>query len=130
MLRALIRKKMNLMTKFTPGPWRYLENWETFGEIVDTNGFPIADVFSICIKHDWRKENVRYWNEAPGKTFIERSNEELEANKRLIAAAPELYEALKEVYHLLENYMPTWYTTRYYRLITNALNKTGEGGGL
>lgn len=59
-----------------------------------------------------------------------RSNEELEANKRLIAAAPELYEALREVYRLLENYVPTWYTQKYYRLMTSALNKAGGGIGL
>ena len=56
-------------TKFTPGPWRYEYEDGYCGELIGANGG------MIC-------------------TFTDEPNE---ANANLIAAAPDLYEALKEV---------------------------------
>lgn len=88
------------MPDFTQGPW---ECRDDFDEVVDTNGFPIADLHSICVKSDWHKLGINHWAEAPGKAYIERSDKEVKANKKLISAAPEMYEALKKV---LEVYDP------------------------
>ena len=60
------------MSKHTPGPWR-LNSWQITG-----NGATIAD--------------LRSW---PNETLMIRL--EAEANARLIAAAPELLEALRGV---------------------------------
>ena len=58
-------------TKHTPGPWNQLEHWAS---ITTNDGYAICDM---------------------ALTYSSLSNEELEANARLIAAAPDLLEALQ-----------------------------------
>ncbi len=67
--------------KFTPGPWEALTDFETFdigthNYMPETGGHPM-----IC--------NV---NGYKGFTYEQRK-----ANARLIAAAPEMYEVLKDI---------------------------------
>lgn len=71
-------------TNFTPGPW-FADPDDVRDEalaVLDAIGCNVADVFTMC---------------RPG---------ECEANAHLIAAAPELYEALEDCITALELYAP------------------------
>ena len=76
------------MTKHTPGPWRYSDQGvgprgKSLGIIVCTaKGLPMF--------------------------FMPRGKEELVANARLVAAAPELLEALKEVVAISDRKTDAW----------------------
>ncbi len=45
------------------------------------------------------------------------------ANAHLIAAAPEMYEALKVILALLETHEPNWYLSSHYNLMVKSLAK-------
>lgn len=66
--------------KFTPGPWR-----------VTANGY-IASQGYVPIRTPFRSDAFQ---EGPGRS--DHSEDTLEANARLIAAAPEMYEALAAI---------------------------------
>lgn len=73
-----------MSAKHTPGPW-----WTTEYGIRDSGGY-------ICHTHGaqhYRGQDERY----------EKEVEERQANKDLIAAAPELLEALKDAYPYIDN---------------------------
>lgn len=76
---------MNNETKFTPGPW-------TVSEYTNYDGWSVfADVIG-CVAERW-----------PAYTMSEDQKTEAHANARLIAAAPELYEALKSAREFIED---------------------------
>ena len=88
--------------KHTPGPLEY-----EGGNIYDADGFGIADIHEMAVKKNWDSLGLRHWSEKPGIGYRELSEEEADANGLLFAAAPELLEALKDVYALalpLENH--------------------------
>lgn len=68
------------MSKHTPGPWIACDN----------NGYSI-----------WRVTSPEYRAESASRTIAEvvGDSAETEANARLIAAAPEMYEALRHLAH-------------------------------
>lgn len=66
------------MSKHTPGPWFAVGGW------VEVERDDIADICSCC-------------PEDFGQEHIGRNYKEVMANARLIAAAPELLSALKEI---------------------------------
>ena len=68
------------MSNFTPGPWSHIGQGDITGR--EDNG---GTVDVCCV----------YLRTAPGRT---------EANAALIAAAPALYEALKDLLADIENY--------------------------
>jgi hypothetical protein len=70
----------------TPGPWRTDRNDIHSGQI---------SVVHHCVGNDW----VEVWS----PDAIAADQKEMEANARLIAAAPELLEALEELYHLIDD---------------------------
>lgn len=77
------------MNKHTPGPWKigwWKHSFESHhgASIRLGNGFIIAGVFSG--KRDWLQKDRK-----------------AEANARLIAAAPDLYEALKRIAKAFED---------------------------
>ncbi|MDX9747441.1 MAG: hypothetical protein RBT57_02970 [Paludibacter sp.] len=78
-----------MKTTHTPGPWKtnYSERYPEYDFVTGKNGEIICQFFS--------KSEEDYSNK--------------EANAKLIAAAPELLEALRELHDLLEENLPTWY---------------------
>jgi hypothetical protein len=73
------------MSKHTPGPW------------VKDYGYTLGHIKAISPRQGtWTPTVARYDIGAPDYPAI-KDPEEREANARLIAAAPELYEALKRI---------------------------------
>lgn len=75
------------MSKHTPGPWLTDRNNVHTGQIA---------IIHHCLNNDW----VEVWTDKWAQTGL--GEEEQEANARLIAAAPDLLEALKTAMQQLE----------------------------
>ena len=88
------------MSKHTRGPWEAAER----GDYGDLDGN------SRVILGNWRRIAI----------VQHKGDEEDEANARLIAAAPDMLEALEEIQHLAS---PTWVSKRAREVIALA---TGE----
>ncbi len=98
--------------KHTPGPWT-LDAFEDYVdgtdmEVLDGHNFPIAEVEASPILNRWNKRfpEMGHWADGAddGRTHIHRSQQELLANARLIAAAPDMLAALKQVRARLQEY--------------------------
>lgn len=97
--------------RLTPGPWEVAK--QPYSLVIrGSDGHIVATAYG--------------WNE-DGKPGHEESK--AQANAALIAAAPELYEVLKEVFGQLEYHEPIWYTGGMYRQIKAALEKAERKGG-
>ena len=70
------------MSKHTPGPWEYVRETEYMG------GYPCNVSHKVKVGQGLLTVGCHGYGWEPG--------EEMAANAQLIAAAPELYEALKE----------------------------------
>lgn len=82
------------MNKHTPGPWTAIAAYEDEFDVVDPRGFRIVEAVSTPILIEWEKAlQIDHWADSDD-SHIELSTEEQNANARLIAAAPELLEAL------------------------------------
>lgn len=95
----------------TPGPWNCEQPGNTLplsGIVRDKNNNPVCDCTYI-------------------ENRIVKNRAEEDANARLIAAAPELLEALKEATALLDEHEPQWYLKGHYNRFTKAISKA-EGG--
>jgi len=74
------------MSKFTPGPWEYL------CEIGYAGNYPYSKAHRVKIGKETLTIGCHGYDWEGGK--------EIEANAHLIAAAPEMYEALRWLLHL------------------------------
>lgn len=86
---------MSTEPKFTKGPWTLFID-DTGGE---WTGWPI----SIGAAHDKDKSVVRPGGQYPYEWDAAMSQREAVANAHLIAAAPELYEALRRARDMLQS---------------------------
>ncbi|WP_157726263.1 hypothetical protein [Xanthomonas citri] len=81
-------------TNWTPGPWAVSDFYTDCSTILDTNGYAHVEAFSTAILQDYQKIlGVDHWADS-GEASRHVSVDEQAANAHLIAAAPELYEAL------------------------------------
>jgi len=90
--------------KYSPGPWSIAKQPYNL-VVLDNAGHLVATAYG--------------WNE---HGHMEQPPEG-QANAHLIAAAPELYEALNEVSYHLENNLPIWYTQGMHKRMKAALEK-------
>ena len=82
--------------KGTPGPWKATDSTD----IVDSNGFSHVEVTNLAVLADWYEKGFAHWS-ASEKAHRKIPHEEQIANACLIAAAPELLDALIELRKLV-----------------------------
>jgi len=87
--------------KYTQGPWEFRQTR------IDDSAF-ISDIHAP--HQDNPSENGT--DPAVATTWYRSIDGQAEANARLISAAPELFEAIKEVVWSLESYAEDWNTTQ------------------
>lgn len=77
----------------TPGPWVVRD---TGDQVLAPDGFPVANIEYMAVLPHWdvHYPEAQHWSRMEGKTFVERSDAEVAANARVIAAAPDLLAAL------------------------------------
>lgn len=116
-----------VMADFTPGPWEYVPSTDHHGPYVTSEfGSTICDLYTMSHPKEWSTANG-----GPSKP-IPFLAEMADPNARLIAAAPNLLEALTELSDLMDgvmngSYKPDSFTLQPARA---AIAKaTGQGSG-
>lgn len=90
-------------SKHTPGPWEYVPSNSNHGPYV-SNGWGAGDICDCYVMSKPSELAVcNGWTSAP----IHHQHEEADANARLIAAAPDLLEALRELYATVRGECPS-----------------------
>jgi hypothetical protein len=82
--------------RFTPGPWSLSDVFVDDDHVLGADGFPVAEVGETAILPGYTTRYKGHWAGHPGKAYIDRDREEVDANRRLICAAPELLAELRK----------------------------------
>lgn len=106
-----------MMGGYTKGPW---ESDNERPEVWAGDGFAIAEVYDWCLRRDFDGRSHPATTPDAG---IDRTREEVLANARLIAAAPDLYEACQAWVRGFGNEADE---SAALRLTEAALSKAGE----
>lgn len=84
------------MAGHTPGPWVIDATYLEVSDVLGADGYPVAEVQWTAIMPGYNKKfGITHWAGDEGRSYIERPAAEVEANARLIAAAPEMYDAMR-----------------------------------
>ncbi|MBY6111179.1 hypothetical protein KUV74_12325 [Halomonas sp. DP1Y21-3] len=78
-------------TKFTPGPWEVINGGDIFGPLGGDSG----DGLRAETNDGWQVAEVRQYPAFTDEGLVDMGKGVTKANAHLIAAAPELYEALE-----------------------------------
>ena len=88
--------------KGTKGEWKCVKRHEVYTDVVDDNGFVIIRVInSIAIIPGWEKAGFEHWSDEGAHRDVSRI--EHLSNAKLVAAAPELLEALRQLRDYVED---------------------------
>ena len=86
------------MPQFTKGKWKYIPVLYQVVSFPEGKEFDIVDGAHVF----WDNNAPALWHEITGEiNGLNNSDEEAHANGRLIAAAPDMYEATVSLWHLL-----------------------------
>lgn len=108
--------------KGTPGPWSAVQQYVDEVSVVDGNGFKVVTAERTAILMDWDKKGFEHWGDEGGSRHL--SGPEQFANAYLIAAAPELLEALKFIIDDCSRMIPKCAEDKARAAIAKALGKT------
>lgn len=88
--------------KGTPGPWSAVRRYYGEVSVIDSDGFKVVTAERAAILMDWDKKGFEHWADDGGNRLL--SGPEQFANANLIAAAPDLLEALLSIVNM--DYQP------------------------
>lgn len=109
----------------TPGPWQTNEYYNEDVVVTDERGFVIVEAKHMPILLGWHEKlGIDHWADRSGEAYIELAPEAQAANARLIAAAPDLLDALKQA----ERWLEGWESAEpYLSTIRSAIAKATGG---
>jgi hypothetical protein len=106
--------------KHTPGPWQV-----GGGLISGSSGEHSCEAVALVLRRPAVYGGKRYDTRDTDHAAPE-LGKTTDANARLIAAAPDLLKALKELFDLLEEHEPSWYLKGHFNRTRAALAKAEE----
>jgi len=96
-------------TKFTQGPWSF--EYDGNSMFLEIDAYRGDDVFTVC--------EIETWIDEP-------DNSEVLANANLIAAAPDLYDALEKLMSWQVTHVNEWHNSAYDNAVRALAKARGE----